>query len=138
MKFLGFLFLVVLAVGAWGYSQDWFEFSKSEAQGKTRYGVDVDENKITHDIDAVSKWARERLNDLDRQIDELRHKASKASPENKPAIEQEIRELEQKKGAASQELHELEKGTEAEQKESARKLQQTLREEEAKKGGGSL
>ena len=137
MRFLGFLFLVVLAVGAWGYTQDWFKGYKTEAQGKTRYGVEIDTEKMTNDFDAVSKWARERLDDIDRQIAALRQQEATASPAEKPAIEQEIRELEQKKGAAKQELKELEKSGDDGKNESARRLQQTLRDEEAaKKGGG--
>jgi len=137
LRFFGFLFLVLLAVGAWGYTQDWFKgYNKTDAQGKTRYGVEIDTEKMTNDFDAVSKWARQRLDDIDRQIADLRHQAAKANPNDKPAIEQEIRELEQKKGAATQSLQELEKEGDADKNESARRLQQELRDEEAKKSGG--
>jgi predicted nucleic acid-binding Zn-ribbon protein len=104
LKFLGFLFVVAVSFGAWGYFTGRFEVSKTEANGKTSIGVTIDNEKLSKDLDAVIKWGHDQLNALDRKIDELREKASKASAEGKAKIEQQIEALEKQKSETAREL----------------------------------
>lgn len=139
MKFLGFLFLVTLGVAGYGYWKGWFEVTKSDAQGKTSYGVTIDNDKMSSDLDAMTKWAHEQLDALDQKIDELRNKAAKASNETKPEIERQIRALEAQRGEAKESLQELEKSDvqkdEAKAGALQKKLQQTLTDTPVEKGG---
>lgn len=124
MKFLGFLFLIALAVGAWLYMTDVVDVSKSEENGKTKFGLTIDNEKAAHALDDVMKKAHETIDYLDRKLDALRNKASKASAEGKAKIELEIEQLEAQKGAAAQQLDAL-KNTKG---DDARALQQRLEE----------
>lgn len=128
MKFLGFLFLVALAVGGYGYWSGWFEVSKSEADGKTRFGVTIDNEKLSHDVDAVMKKARGALDSLEQKIAELRTKASTATAENKAKLEKQIADLEQKKGAAVQELNNTKDATVEKASDLQRRLEQMLKQ----------
>lgn len=124
MKFLGFLFLVALALGAWGYMNDVFDVSKSEENGKTKFGLTIDNEKAAHALDDVMKKAHETIDYLDRKLDDLRSKSSKASGESKVKFELEIEQIEAQKGAAAQQLDAL-KNTKG---DDASALQQRLEE----------
>ncbi len=126
MKFLGFLFLVALAVGGYGYWKGWFEVSKDQANGKTKFGVTIDNDAMSRDLDTMTKWAHEKLDKLDQKIAELRNKASKASAESKQSLEKEIRALEAQKGSAAESLRELKTSTQEKAAELKKKLEQTL------------
>ncbi|MBM4014359.1 MAG: hypothetical protein FJ293_05275 [Planctomycetes bacterium] len=105
MKFLGFLFLVAVGLGVWGWTTGRFELSKSENDGKTSIGVTIDNQRLSNDLDAVIRWGHEQLDALDKKIDELRERAAKASAEGKANLDQQIEALEKQKGEAARELN---------------------------------
>lgn len=122
MKFLGFLFLVALGIAGWGYMHGWFEVSKSEANGKTSYGVTIDNQKVSTDVEGMIRKGHDLLDSLDKKIAELRSKASKASADSKAKIEQQIQSLEAQKNAAAQSLKDAKDAT----ADQASALQQRL------------
>ncbi len=69
MRFLGFLFVIVLVFAAFGYFRGWFAVSKVRAGSHDSVVLDVDGNKIATDSDA----AVTRLGELSaRAVEQLR------------------------------------------------------------------
>lgn len=60
MRFLGFVFVVVLILAGVGYSLGWFSVSTSQASGKRDVTLEVNERKLGDDTRAVT----DRLGEL--------------------------------------------------------------------------
>lgn len=54
MRFLGFIFIVVLILGVVGYFRDWFSVSTSHASGKSDVTLEVDSEKLAADAKAAA------------------------------------------------------------------------------------
>jgi len=54
MRFLGFVFAIVLVVGAVGYWRGWFSVTTSHASGKAEVTLGVDGNKVSEDTGATA------------------------------------------------------------------------------------
>lgn len=98
LRFFGFLFLLALGVGAWGWWQDWFSFETSEHDGKSSYTVNVDKDEFARDLETYEQKVHAALEAINHKIAGLRDRARTASAKSKPELEEQIRELEQKKG----------------------------------------
>ncbi len=98
LRFFGFLFLLALGVGAWGWWQDWFSFETSEHGGKSSYTVNVDKDEIARDLETYEQKLHAGLEAINHKIAGLSDRARTASAKSKPELEEQIRELEQKKG----------------------------------------
>jgi DNA mismatch repair ATPase MutS len=138
MRFLGFLFLVAVGIGAWGWWKDWFSVTTSDANGKSSITVEIDKDKLAADLDAYEKKAREVLDALDRKIDELKEKAKSAGGDAKKELEREIDELEQKKEAAAESLGELKNSSDQKLDDVRKRLDEVLEESKdaVKRAGG--
>ena len=66
MRFLGFLFLIALILGAVGYLRGWFSVSTVEAGDRSGVHIGVDGGKVRED----SKEAAARLEELSRKAAE--------------------------------------------------------------------
>jgi hypothetical protein len=55
MRFLGFLFLIVLAVAAFGYYRGWFTVTTTHAGGSTNVDIGVDTDRIRGDTAKVGE-----------------------------------------------------------------------------------
>lgn len=75
MRFLGFLFLLVLLVAGVGYCRGWFSVSTSHASGREEITLGVDEDRIGSDTKAaadklgrLSKQAVEKVKAIWREV----------------------------------------------------------------------
>ena len=50
MRFLGFIFILVLILAVVGYFRDWFSVSTSHASGKSDVTLEVDSKKLGADV----------------------------------------------------------------------------------------
>ena len=55
MRFLGFIFIVVLILAVVGYFRDWFSVSTSHASGKSDVTLEVDSGKLGADAKAAAE-----------------------------------------------------------------------------------
>lgn len=135
LRFLGFLLLLTLSVGAWGQYAGWFNFSYSgssiEHEGRSRFTVDFDKSEFDRDVASYSEQVHAAIAVIDAKLHDLRsrsHSANAKSRQEKEAIDGEIRDLERTKDTASKSLHDLEHSEEKEREASRRKLDQVLQE----------
>jgi len=75
MRFLGFLFIIALIVGAVGYFRGWFTVVTTHASGKGEVTLGVDNDKIRDDAEAaaagvgrLSRKAAETVRSLGRKV----------------------------------------------------------------------
>ena len=107
MRFLGFLFLVALGIGGWGWHKGWFTASTSNDGSTTILNLQVHKDALARDLDTYEKKVHDGLDTLSRKIGELREKSKKASSETKSDIDRQIEELEKKKSEATESLNQL-------------------------------
>ena len=77
MRFLGFIFVVVLILAVVGYFRDWFSVSTSHAGGKTDVTLEVNSKKLSDD----TKAAADGVGDLSaKAADAVKSLGNKAAP----------------------------------------------------------
>lgn len=75
MKALGYLFLLLLAVGGVGFVLDWWSFSSETQAGETEYSLTVDKDKIGADTKAATDKIKETTQEL---VDKVKRAGGKA------------------------------------------------------------
>ena len=106
-RFLGYLVVVALLVGTWGYFDGWFTFATSDKDGTWSFTTDVHKDEIAKDVVAYEAKVDEWLAVIDRKIDDLRNRSQKASAMTKPELERQIEKEEKKKAEAQDALEGL-------------------------------
>lgn len=108
MRFLGFLFIIVLILGVVGAFRGWYSVTTNHADDKTAVTVNVDDGKIRED----GKAAASRLGDLTAKAGDkaktLGHKASADESEIEgtvTAVDATARDLTVNAGSRTLQLH---------------------------------
>lgn len=132
LRFLGFVFLLLLSVSAWGKYAGWFDFSytgsSSESDGRSSFTVDFHKSEFDRDVASYREQVHAAIEVMDAKLHALRSRSQNASAKSKQEIDQEIRDLEQTKSAASESLNDLEHSEEEQREASRKKLDQVLQE----------
>jgi len=129
MRFLGYVCLLALAAGAWGWYAGWFSFESSEREGTTRFTIDVHKDEFARDLESYEEKVHEAVRAIDRQIAELRSRSRSANAKARPELEQQIEALEDKKDAASQSLRELQNAAPEELPARKKRVDEVLKDD---------
>jgi chromosome segregation ATPase len=101
-KFLIFVLVLVVAVGALGYWRGWFTVTKD---GKV--DVQVDQAKLKQDKETFSKTASEKTKSLKVQVAGLWKKSEGLTGDDKARAQKELDELTKKHDRLEQQIREL-------------------------------
>lgn len=105
--FIAFLAVVAILGLFVGYERGWFQLTSSSNEDRTRFEVQVDKDQWRKDRDAFVNQAQKRLDDMDRQLNDLKSREARADGATRTRIQQAIHDLNQKQQAAREELREL-------------------------------
>ena len=103
-RFLAFVLVLVVAIGAMGYWRGWFNVSKEP--GKLE--VHVDQDKFNQDKETFNKTVREKTQAFKDQVANLWTKSEGLTGDDKARAQKELGELKQKHERLEQQLKELE------------------------------
>jgi len=123
MRFFGFLFLVGLALGAWGYVTGRFTVRSSEHDGTWTITTDVHKDQLARDVKACERKLLEWFDAVDQKIDDLRHRAKTANAKSRVDVERELEEAERQKDAGNELLRELRTSPSEELPEKCRRVE---------------
>ena len=101
-KFLVFVFVLIVAIGALGYWRGWYSLTK---EGKV--DVEMDVAKFKQDREAFSKTAGEKTKALKDQVANLWKKTEGLTGDEKAHTQKELAELEKKHERLEKQLKEL-------------------------------
>jgi hypothetical protein len=107
LRFFGFLFLVGLGLGTWGWMTGRFTVRSSEHDGTWTLTTDVHKDRLAQDVAACERKLLEWFDAVDKKIDDLRHRARTANAKSRSALEQDLEEAERQKSEAQDLLHDL-------------------------------
>ncbi len=123
-KFLVFILVLVVAVGALGYYRGWFSVSKE--------GVQVDAEKFKQDKTAFSKKVGEETKALGDKVAKLRKTSAGLKGDKKVQAEKDLAELEKKHERLEKQLKELEDAGQDKYKDIKEDLSKNIEEVEKK------
>lgn len=101
-RFVVFVLVLVVAVGALGYWRGWFDVTN---EGKVQ--VKVDSAKFNQDKEAFGKTVSEKAKTTKEQVAKLWKKAEGLRGDDKASLEKELAELEKKHERLEKQLREL-------------------------------
>ena len=122
MRFFGFLFLVSLALGAWGYFTGRFTVRTSERDGTLTITTDVHKDQLARDVQTCERKLLEWFDAVDEKIDDLRHRAKTANAKSRVEVERALVEAERQKIEGADLLRDLRTSPSEELPEKCRRV----------------
>jgi len=107
LKFLGFILILALLVGAWGYHRGWFSVSETNASGSEQVTFGLDKEKLKQDLHSAHSTLDQKMRDFEAQLAKLKERAKAASADQRVALDRQIQELEGDRDRISNKLTDL-------------------------------
>jgi len=93
LRFLGFIVVLALLIGAFGYGRGWFTVDKERTGDDTKVTFGLDREKLEDDLRIAKAKVDSKQRSIDEKMLRLRERASRATAETKVAIDDELKEL---------------------------------------------
>ena len=126
LKTIGFMLIVAILVGAWGYHRGWFSVSGTNADGKENVTFGLDTDKLKQDLQGAQSSVDEKWSNFEAQLAKLKERAKAASGDMKDALERQVQEFEKDGDQIASKLKELKKATGDKIKQLAGEIQAAL------------
>lgn len=111
LKFLGFILVLALLVGAWGYHRGWFSISETNVNGSEQVTFGLDKEKLKQDLHGAHSALDAKLRDFEAQLAKLKERAKVASGDQKVALDRQVQGFERDRDQISNKLTDLKSAT---------------------------
>jgi hypothetical protein len=111
LRFLGFVVVLALLIGAFGYGRGWFTVDKQREGDETKVTFGLDRDKVEEDLRLANAKIDAKQRAIDEKMLRLRDRAARATADAKVEIDAELKELDLERTEISRKLDEMKAAT---------------------------